>query len=116
MQAYIQQMAYAQYVQHFQQQSSNNSYAQIVSNVNKEGNSYTAQVPQLPQNLLPQTDTKEEQKPKVVGDNCEVVVKKPILSLAAYGSGSDTQSDSDNENEEKEEKKSIRYRPERRKP
>uniref|UniRef100_A0A6P7FMQ2 Protein suppressor of white apricot-like n=1 Tax=Diabrotica virgifera virgifera TaxID=50390 RepID=A0A6P7FMQ2_DIAVI len=100
LQHYIQQMAYTQYLQQFQQ--SNNSYAQIVSNVNKETNPYIANVPQLPQ--LPETvkNQEDERTVTIVGEKKKVEVNKPLLSLAAYGSGSDSDSDDSTESDDRE--------------
>ncbi|CAG9833994.1 unnamed protein product [Diabrotica balteata] len=99
LQHYIQQMAYSQYLQQFQQ--SNNSYAQIVSNVNKETNPYIANVPQLPQ--LPETikNQEDERTVTIVGER-KKIENKPLLSLAAYGSGSDSDSDDSTESDDRE--------------
>ncbi|XP_018577748.1 splicing factor, suppressor of white-apricot homolog [Anoplophora glabripennis] len=120
LQNYIQQIAYSQYLHHQQQQQSENSYAQIVSNVNKEAhNPYAANVPQLPQNIpqkeevelpknSPNVVAKDENVTKEVTPKAEVVIKKPLLSLAAYGSGTDSESeDSTEEEEEQKEKKEV---------
>lgn len=111
LQNYIQQIAYSQYLQHQQQQQqqqSDNSYAQIVSNVNKEAhNPYAANVPQLPQNVpqkeepeLPRNSPSIENVVKEITPKTEVIIKKPLLSLAAYGSGSDSESENSTEEEE----------------
>ncbi|KAJ8928908.1 hypothetical protein NQ314_018479 [Rhamnusium bicolor] len=112
MQSYIQQLAYNQYAQ--QQQPNNNSYAQIVSNVNKDINPYTAGMPQLLQNLPEKEDGDISKNPIIYStkqdenvikdpvEKTEVVVKKPLLSLAAYGSGSESDSEDSSEEEEKE--------------
>lgn len=108
-QTYIQQLAYAQYVQqHHQhqqqqlQQVDNNSYAQIVSNVNKDGNPYSANLPQLPANLpqqQPENNVSRQNSPTSIKNEVvekvengtestgkAVVMNKPLLSLAtAYG-------------------------------
>lgn len=82
-----------------QQQVDSNSYAQIVSNVNKDGNPYSANLPQLPTNLpLPETKVSEQNSLSLVemevpenkkngGESGEkAVVNKPLLSLVtAYG-------------------------------
>lgn len=94
-QAYFQQIAYTQYMQHQQQQQqqqNSNSYAQIVSNVSKDSNPYTANVPALPQHLI-KPEPEPEPKPKIVQE----VKKPPLLSLAQYGS------DSEEDEEEEEE-------------
>ncbi|CAH0549074.1 unnamed protein product [Brassicogethes aeneus] len=101
MQSYFQQLAYTQYMQHHQQQqqqqqNSNNSYAQIVSNVNKD-NPYSASVPTLPPNVVKSSEPIEV---KVEPATAEVVLKKPLLSLAAYGS--DSEEDDEAEVKEKE--------------
>lgn len=95
LQHYIQQMAYSQYLQHHQQK--HNSYAQIVSNVSKESNPYVATVSQVPQtvsNTLSDSKNQDEERTvTIVSDKSEVVVKKPLLSLAAYGSGSESETE-----------------------
>ncbi|CAH1129620.1 unnamed protein product [Ceutorhynchus assimilis] len=118
MQTYIHQLAWAQFMQHHQQKqlqeaqeaqkkANDNSYAQIVSNLNKDGvNPYTANMPQLP--LVPvvkeeqRVVTEEPRNGPNTGEKTvtlvkyeDIEVKKPLLSLAAaYGSGSNTDSDS----------------------
>lgn len=100
-QTYIHQLVYAQYMQHQQQQQQqvdNNSYAQIVSNVNRDGNAYPANLPQLPTNLPQSANNNSGQNSpglvinQTVGKNengtatKKDVIYKPLLSLAtAYG-------------------------------
>lgn len=83
-------------MQHHQQQQDSNSYAQIVSNVNKDGNPYSANLPQLPANFALTENTESgknspatvKSEPEEKTDNgTEVeVVSKPLLSLVtAYG-------------------------------
>lgn len=81
--------------------------------MNKEThNPYAANVPQLPQNIpqkeemelpknSPSVENVKEEAPKA-----EVIIKKPLLSLAAYGSGSDCETE-DSTEEEEEEKKEV---------
>lgn len=99
-QSYIHQLVYAQYMQHQQQQQpDNNSYAQIVSNVNKDGNTFSMNLPELP-SVLPQLgnnasgqnspnlDKNETAAKNKNGTETEKkgVINKPLLSLAtAYG-------------------------------
>ncbi|XP_050311906.1 protein suppressor of white apricot [Anthonomus grandis grandis] len=123
MQSYIHQLAWGQFVQHHQQQqaieaqqaqqakANNNAYSQIVSNLNKDGVSQlTANIPQLPP-PEPKTEkpVKLEEKPAPLVKYEDNEVKKPLLSLTAYGSGSDTdsQSDSGSEDESVEEKVEV---------
>lgn len=99
-QNYIQQLAYAQYMQQHQQQQQqpdSNCYAQIVSNVNKDGNPYSANLPQLPSNLPePEKNVSGQNSPVIVKHEVteengsesvdKTMVNKPLLSLAtAYG-------------------------------
>uniref|UniRef100_A0AAR5Q7R9 SURP motif domain-containing protein n=1 Tax=Dendroctonus ponderosae TaxID=77166 RepID=A0AAR5Q7R9_DENPD len=99
MQSYIHHLAWGHFVeQHKQVQDTqqpaasadNNSYAQIVSNLNKDNvNPYTANVPLLP----PIEPAKEE--PKNTAEN------EGLLSLAAaYGSGSDSDTSGSESDEE----------------
>lgn len=104
-QSYIQQLAYSQYIQQVQQQqqqqqaADNNSYAQIVSNVNKDGNTYSANLPEIPTNI-PQSENNlsGQNSPSLVKNEPiekkendaesanKAIVQKPLLSLAtAYG-------------------------------
>lgn len=99
-QAYIQQLAYSQYMQHIQQQqqqADSNSYAQIVSNVNRDGNTFAVNLPQLPANL-PENNITKQNSPSLVNmeptdkkengtDTVDKgIAQKPLLSLAtAYG-------------------------------
>lgn len=115
LQNYLQHMAYTQYMQHHQQQqqqqqqktTTNNSYAQIVSNVNRDGsNPYAANVPSLPQNIpieKPIIKHTEEVEQKKTSDVVEV--KKPLLSLAQYGSDSENDEDDENVPEVEESRK-----------
>ncbi|CAH2007610.1 unnamed protein product [Acanthoscelides obtectus] len=98
-QAYIQHVTYNQYMQQFQQQASNNSYAQIVSNVNKD-NPYAANVPQIPQSVQQKQPEKEP-----VAEKPKQAMKKSLHCLAAaYGSDSESEDDDDDkENDENEE-------------
>ncbi|CAG9858209.1 unnamed protein product [Phyllotreta striolata] len=111
LQHYIQQVAYNQYLKHHQQ-SNDNSYARIVSNVNKDSNPYAANVPQLPQTQPQQPQPPPQaveaaSKPAadertvtiVGGEKGDAAVGQPLLSLAAYGSGS--------EDEDEEEVRSV---------
>ncbi|XP_066144219.1 splicing factor, suppressor of white-apricot homolog isoform X1 [Euwallacea fornicatus] len=112
MQSYIHQMAWAQFVQQKQMQevqqqqaqanANNNSYAQIVSNLNKDSvNPYTANVPLLPPVVKEEVveKTPEEKKVSLVKYD-ENEVKKPLLSLAAYGSGSEEESEDERDLQE----------------
>lgn len=93
-----------------QQQITTNSYAQIVSNVNRDANPYTANVPQLPNYVLQENDNNKPQIPStkeaiiVESDDktTKVVANKPLLSLAA-DYGSDSENDSDVSNDEEQE-------------
>lgn len=112
LQHYLQHVAYTQYVQqHHQQQQqqqqkppTNNSYAQIVSNVNRDGsNPYAANLPSLPPNLSAAAVTekpKSEVAEKTEVKKSVVVVKKPLLSLAQYGSDSENEEEADEPVEE----------------
>lgn len=113
MQSYLQQMAYNQYMQHHQQ-SSNNSYAQIVSNVNKDANPYTAMVPNLPTAILESKQSSNDSSnfdKKVTidkaketsknGGHSEGNGKKSLLSLMEhYGSDSEDETNSEKDAEE----------------
>ncbi|KAJ8982201.1 hypothetical protein NQ317_013503 [Molorchus minor] len=113
-QSYIQQIAYTQYLQqHQQQQTGNSPYAQIVSNVIKDVNPYTVNMPQLPQYSGP-TESVTATKPTGTGlqlddtasrdsaiDKVEVVMNKSLVPLAAYGSSSESDSDDSSAEEEK---------------
>ncbi|XP_060534171.1 splicing factor, suppressor of white-apricot homolog [Cylas formicarius] len=114
MQNYIHQMAYSQYAHHCRQQlqkasAGSNSYAQIVSNLNKDGlNHFSNSVPHLPADT---SSPKPDQRPieekveqvsdgKVDGDNTQVKGEKSLLSLAAaYGSSSESDSEHSGEDE-----------------
>ncbi|XP_030763854.1 splicing factor, suppressor of white-apricot homolog [Sitophilus oryzae] len=102
MQNYIHQMAWNQYSQQQKQSvleanSNNNSYAQIVSNLNKDGgNPYTANVPQLPEE--PEIVSKDNKNDKVSSQSEPSQGKPTLLSLAAaYGSDSSDSDMSDTE-------------------
>ncbi|XP_076256359.1 protein suppressor of white apricot-like [Rhynchophorus ferrugineus] len=105
MQNYIHQMAWTQYVQHHKRvaaetSTSNNSYAQIVSNLNKDGgNPYTANVPQLPPQPQQVAVEQPKENPKTEPPKAKPVECKPtLLSLAAdYGSDSSESDTSDSE-------------------
>nr|CAI5834808.1 unnamed protein product [Callosobruchus analis] len=87
-------------MQQFQQQTSNNSYAQIVSNVNSKDNPYTANMPQIPQSVHQQQVAAEQD---VALEGPKRTVKKSLHSLAAaYGSGSESENEDDEEDEEVE--------------
>ncbi|XP_074026879.1 suppressor of white-apricot isoform X2 [Leptinotarsa decemlineata] len=121
-QTYIQQIAYNQYLQQMQQQSQSNtnSYAQIVTNVNKDNNPYAMNVPQLVQTLPLQEDIskspvaygpiskpekdfqKDTERLDRSTDEAVLLLKKPILSLAAYGSSSESDDEETSEEEQKE--------------
>jgi hypothetical protein len=91
-QSYIQQMAYAQYVQHHT--SNTNPYAQIVSNVSGKEvpNPYAGMIPEV------SAASEEVKPPPVPKSEPEVVVeseapKNVLLSLAQYGSDSESEED-----------------------
>lgn len=96
------QMAYAQYMQ--QQQASNNPYAQIVSNLNKD-NPYSSLMENIQQNssrqtpqqpvvtsqaaVQPQVEQKPARPTTQVSESKPEIMKQPLLALAQYGSDSE---------------------------
>ncbi|RZB39274.1 suppressor of white apricot [Asbolus verrucosus] len=109
-QSYIQQMAYAQYIQH--QSTNTNPYAQIVSNVSSKevSNPYSGMLASLPEQnhiaTTKETHVEETKAPAPKGEpdiGESETAKKTLLCLAQYGSDSD--SEADGEGEDKEEYK-----------
>lgn len=96
LQTYIQQIGYNQFLQYHHQ--SHNSYVQTVTNANNESNNT---VTQLPQNLPDTKLLEDERMVTIVKERKDVEANKPLLSLAAYGSGSDSESEDSTESDDK---------------
>ncbi|XP_056633487.1 splicing factor, suppressor of white-apricot homolog isoform X1 [Diorhabda sublineata] len=96
LQTYIQQIGYNQYLQYHHQ--SNNSYVQSATKANEGANTTVTQSPQY----VPGTKLVEEERTvTIVKERKEVELNKPLLSLAAYGSGSDSESEDSTESDDK---------------